>query len=236
VSIDDKKGDNGDDEYDEVNVDDEDDEEVKKGKNKPNITVRVTKSNSSKMADKGKQLTVENYDYTMVDELFGMLETKQGGEDIEAILCGYFNKIVQALLNKIKVKMLHYILIKRKGDIFNKLLAVLQHHSLAQLLIELMQVKIPSQEKMFGEKESEGEEAESPAKTGEENNECQVLNTEQQMRQILNEKRQEVFATLIDRLGPKCTDFESVLNAQTVLSELGDTKKIYKRIIDTRNI
>ena len=234
VSIDDKK-EGGDDEYDEVNVDDEDDEEVKKGKNKPNITVRVTKNHPSKMADKGKELTSDNYDYTMVEELFGMLEPQKNGEDIEAILCGYFNKIVQALLNKIKVKMLHFILIKRKGDVFNKLLSFLQHHSLAQLLIELMQVKIPSQEKMFGDKESEGEEAESPVKTGEDN-EPQSLNTEQQMRQILNEKRQEVISTLIDRLGPKCTDFESVLNAQTILQELADSKKIYKRIIDTRNI
>jgi hypothetical protein len=32
-----------------------------------------------------------------------------------------------------------------------------------------MQVKIPSQEKMFGDKESEEEEAESPVKTGEDN-------------------------------------------------------------------
>ena len=75
-----------------------------------------------------------------------------------------------------------------------------------------MQVKIPSQEKMFGDKESDGEEGDSPDKTNEDN-EGKVLNTEQQMRQILNEKRQEVIATLIDRLSPKCTDFESVLNA-----------------------
>jgi|LauGreDrversion4_2_1035121.scaffolds.fasta_scaffold179408_2 hypothetical protein len=89
---------------------------------------------------------------------------------------------------------------------------------------------------MFGEKESDGEEAESPTKTGEENKEPENLNTEQQMRQILNERRQEVISTLIDRLGPKGFDFESVLNAQTVLTELGDSKKIYKRIISTKNI
>ena len=41
---------------------------------------------------------------------------------------------------------------------------------------------------------------------------------------------------MINRLGPKCTDFESVLNAQTVLTELADSKKVYKRIIDTKNI
>ena len=233
VGTSDKK--EGDDDYDEVNVDDEDDEEGKKGSNKPNITVRITKSNASKMAGKGTVLTSDNYDYSMMDELFGILESEHGGEEIEAILCGYFNKIVQALLNKIKIKMLHYMLIKRKGDIFSKLLNVLQHHSLAQLIVELMQVKIPSQEKMSGDKESDGDEAESPVKAAKEL-QPENMTTEQQMRQILNEKRQEVISTLIERLGPKSTDFESVLNAQTVLSELSDSKKIYKRIIGTRNI
>ena len=189
VGISDKK--DGDDDYDEVNVDDEDDEEGKKGSNKPNITVRITKNNSSKMAGKGTVLTSDSYDYSMMDELFCILDSEHGGEEIEAILCGYFNKIVQALLNKIKIKMLHYMLIKRKGDIFSKLLNILQHHSLAQLIVELMQVKIPSQEKMFGDKESDGEEAESPVKAAEDS-QPENMTTEQQMRQILNEKRQEV--------------------------------------------
>ena len=189
VGISDKK--DGDDDYDEVNVDDEDDEEGKKGSNKPNITVRITKNNSSKMAGKGTVLTSDSYDYSMMDELFCILDSEHGGEEIEAILCGYFNKIFQALLNEIKIKMLHYMLIKRKGDIFSKLLNILQHHSLAQLIVELMQVKIPSQEKMFGDKESDGEEAESPVKAAEDS-QPENMTTEQQMRQILNEKRQEV--------------------------------------------
>jgi hypothetical protein len=123
--------DKGDDDYDEVNVDDEDDEEGKKGSNKPNISVKVTQSKPSKLANKGAVLSVDSYDYSMMDELFGMLDSQHGGEDIEAILCGYFNKIVVGLLNKIKVKMLHYLLVKREGDIFKKLLDNLQHHSLA---------------------------------------------------------------------------------------------------------
>jgi hypothetical protein len=83
----------GDDDFDEVNVD-EDDEEGKKGSNKPNITVRITKNQASKMANKGAVLNSDSYDYTLMDELFGILESEHGGEDIEAILCGYFNKIV----------------------------------------------------------------------------------------------------------------------------------------------
>lgn len=66
----------------------------------------------------------------MLDELFSILDT-DNADSIEPILCGYFNKIVQALLGKIKVKILQYILLKRNGDIYNKLLNSLQHHSLA---------------------------------------------------------------------------------------------------------
>ena len=98
-----------------------------------------------------------------------------------------------------------------------------------------MQVKNPSQDKISGDKESDGDEAESPVKAAEKL-QPENMTTEQQLHQIHNEKRQEVISTLIERLGPKSTDFESVLNAQTVLSELSDSKKIYKRIIGTRNI
>lgn len=76
-----------------------------------------------------------------MDELFGILDTEPG-QEVQPILCGYFNKIVQALLGKIKQKMLHYLLIHRKGDIFVKLTRFLQYHSLSQLLVELLLIKI----------------------------------------------------------------------------------------------
>ena len=98
-----------------------------------------------------------------------------------------------------------------------------------------MQVKNPSQDKISGDKESDGDEAESPVKAAEKL-QPENMTTEQQLHQIHNEKRQEFISTLIERLGPKSTDFESVRNAQTVLTKLSDSKKIYKRIICTRNI
>jgi hypothetical protein len=78
-----------------------------------------------------------------VEFLFGFLEQ---GEDTELqpILCGYFSKIVTALLGKIKNKMLYYILIERQGDLFDKLMQHQQYHSLATLLIELLQLRIVS--------------------------------------------------------------------------------------------
>jgi hypothetical protein len=39
-------------------------------------------------------------------------------ESVYAIQCGYFNKIVQSLMNKTKMQFLEYMIIKRKGDIF----------------------------------------------------------------------------------------------------------------------
>jgi hypothetical protein len=66
-----------------------------------------------------------------MDELFGFFDIGDEYDDLEPILCGYFNKIVKALLNKVKSKLLSYLLIKRDGDIFGILLNHLEHHSLA---------------------------------------------------------------------------------------------------------
>lgn len=41
-----------------------------------------------------------------------------------------------------KVKLLNYLLLQKQGEIFNKLLNRLEHHSLAQLMIELLELKI----------------------------------------------------------------------------------------------
>ena len=66
-----------------------------------------------------EELTVESYDYSILDELFAILDD----EDTEPILCGYFNKVVTGLLGKIKTKLLQYLLLKRNGDVFDRLLA-----------------------------------------------------------------------------------------------------------------
>jgi hypothetical protein len=77
-------------------------------------------------------------DYEVLDVLFEFLDLP----DAYPIQCGYFFKIFQSLLIKMKQKMIVYLLCKRQGDIFYKLLDQLQHHSLAQMMIELLQIKI----------------------------------------------------------------------------------------------
>ena len=82
--------------------------------------------------------TKSTFSFEVIDALLGFFDQ----DKLEPILCGYFNKVMQALVAKSKAKVLQYLLVQRKGDIFNLLLKNLQHHSLAILMVELLQIKI----------------------------------------------------------------------------------------------
>lgn len=60
-------------------------------------------------------------------------------EDPLPILCGYFLKVMEQLLDKQKMMTLEYLLIQQEGKIFSGLLRHLDHHSLATLLIKLIE-------------------------------------------------------------------------------------------------
>jgi len=162
-------------------------------------------------------------------------------ENLESILCGYFNKIFQALLTKSKLKVLHYLLIHRKGDIFNKLVKNLQHHSLSQLMIELMHLKITSQPQgaQGGRNRASSDydnktDAEDGAKAKEKE---EILSPkEKQMAEVLNQKRQEVVLSLIDNLNSKGnTDLEACLNAHLILTELTETDYTFAKLLEKEN-
>ena len=82
---------------------------------------------------------VKRVDYSLLDELTNFLYTD---EDPLPILCGYFHKIMDQLLLKQKTNILTYLLVEQKGKIFDALLKKLQHHSLAMILIKLLEVQI----------------------------------------------------------------------------------------------
>lgn len=62
-------------------------------------------------------------------------------------MTGYFLKVMEQLLDKQKQTTLEYLLIHQKGKIFNGLLRHLDHHSLATLLIKLIEQQIKPEKK-----------------------------------------------------------------------------------------
>lgn len=82
---------------------------------------------------------VPKSDYSLMDTLSGFLYEE---EDPLPILCGYFLKVMEQLLDKQKQATLEYLLIHQEGKIFNGLLRHLDHHSLATLLIKLIEQQI----------------------------------------------------------------------------------------------
>ncbi len=234
-----------------MNVDEDDTKEGSGVTNKPSISVTISKP---KQPVEAPRVDLESYDFSLLDELFSLLDQHaSASDDVEPILCGYFNKVVQALINKIKTKMLYYLLLKRKGDVFPLLLNFMQHHSLAQLLVELLQIKVATSTSghlrsgggasgglmsngggrsfAFGGSDDDEEEEDDS-----ENN--QVASPDDiEMLKTLNERRQEVVAGLIEKLGAKnLRDFESCLNANGILMELIESEQLYGKIVEGANL
>lgn len=118
------------------------------------------------------------------------------------------------------------MLIKREGTIFDGLLKHIRHHSLALLLIELLQIQIKPEttKEVKGSARmamynSDGSDAENHDDDAE--NEGQVLSAlQQKMKEILAKKGNQIIMGLLDSLSSKNKDdLEKTLNANTILLE-----------------
>ena len=67
-----------------------------------------------------------------------------------AVSCGYFTNIMRHLITKERKRTMKYCLIDSDGMIFDKLLENLDHHSLSDLLIEMMQLSFPNFKTQLG--------------------------------------------------------------------------------------
>ena len=149
-------------------------------------------------------------------------------DDPLPILCGYFNKIMQQLLVKQKNNTLDYMLVEQNGKIFHGLLNHLQHHSLALLLISLLEIQIqPNQDKKdkarVAWEASEGSDAEN-----DETAEGELTVEQKHMQSVLKEKSLYVVNYLIDQLSNKNQDdYQMTLNAYTVLMEFCDNEHCF---------
>ncbi len=99
-----------------------------------------------------------------------------------------------------------------------------------------MQVDLPTQWDADringGDKDNKDSDEEEDAVSKNEETNVELIAKVKHLNEVFNTRRQEVISTLIDRLGPKNTDLENTLNAQLVLSELVENKKIYKKITE----
>jgi len=100
-------------------------DEGKEGKSKAEVQAAEEQKNDWGILD----AMINNFMQTEPDQML-------------SVLCGYFQKIVSSILNKENSKLLDYLLLQRKGIIFDGLMRHISHHSLAQLVIELLQVQI----------------------------------------------------------------------------------------------
>lgn len=167
-------------------------------------------------------------DYSLLDQLVGFLDMPQS--EMLPILSGYFHKIVASLVAKHKQQTLEYLLLKRNGAIFDGMLNHLQQHSLATLLIELLQVQIkPEQADSHKQKSklafynSDGSDAEGNEEDPEGSESGQLSPDQIKMKAVLEKKGSQIVHKLLDTLSEKNTDLECTLNAHSILQEFCDS-------------
>lgn len=168
-------------------------------------------------------------DTSLLDLLIdGFSETYE--EDMLPVLCGYFNKIISSLISKERQRMLEYLLLKRGGAIFDSLMRHINHHSLALLLIELLNVQIKPETSsskksgggMMGQMQYEWETSDQENNDDAAENEGTLTPEQEQMQTILQKKSLSICLDLLDALSNKNNDLEKTLNANTVLFEFCD--------------
>lgn len=69
-------------------------------------------------------------------------DSKEFLPELLPVSCGYFHSIVRQLLMKQRKVMIRYILHETQGRAFDRLVSYSHYHSLADLLVELMQINV----------------------------------------------------------------------------------------------
>lgn len=182
-------------------------------------------SQKTKLSKKEPENPRKNIDYSLIDSLCSFVESD---DQLLPILCGYFHKIMQQLLMKQKNLFLEYLLLERRGKIFNGLLKHIEHHSIALLLIALLDVNIVPESSKKAKQRVWDIRDESESEGNEETNEAELTADQKQMKEILSEKGKMVVEHLLTHLSSKNKDdIHKTLNASTVLQEFVDNENCF---------
>ena len=168
-------------------------------------------------------------DYTLIDSMSQFLYED---EDPLPILTGYFLKIMEQLLDKHQQSTLEYLLIHQEGKIFNGLLRHLGHHSLATLLIKLIEQQIKTEKKDRWDHSDNYDldiDSDKP--------EVELTSDQKLMQQILKEKSTMVIHTLVEKLSSKNQDdMHKTLNASQVLTEFCENETFFQQLLEPENL
>lgn len=197
--------------------------EVKDGEEGTKGSTQISTETKLKKVEENPR---KNIDYSLIDSLCSFVDTD---DELLPILCGYFHKIMGQLLQKQKTLFLEYLLLERKGALFHGLLKHIEHHSIALLLIALLETNIvPETSKKTKQRVSWDIREESDSDGNEETCEAELTSSQKRMKEVLSEQGKMVVSHLLDCLGPKNQDdIHKALNASTVLQEFVDNEHCF---------
>jgi len=139
------------------------------------------------------------------------------------VTCGYFYNIVRQLLAKARKQTMRYLLLDCEGRLFDKLVDNISHHSLSDLLVEMMQLNFPAfQFKMNSDDLDETNASDKDTKP-------EISPEQKVMVARLRQKKDMVIGRLLNGLthSNRC-NIEVSLNSSTVLVELIEIEKTFE--------
>ena len=161
------------------------------------------------------------------------------------VSCGYFKNILLKILLKQRKQVVKYLLLDTEGRAFDQLLKYVRYHSLADLLMELMQLSVVYQQPSdVGAASSvydtgDGAQREGSSLVDDNDDDTdekkdpqdgpKMTGEQAQMYKILQEKKHMVIDNLIGVLGHRNQgNIEDSLNATQILIEMVELEKTFE--------
>lgn len=163
------------------------------------------------------------HDFKLLDQLFDFVL----GDQQLPILAGYYFKVANFMLGKYRKEILHYLIIERKKKHIWGMLELLSFDSVSKFLVELLNVdpeSLKTQKSNNQIDSMEEEEAKEEIKDEEDANEQELI----EQIPIL---QSQIMQKLAQRLEGTNRNFEQVLNAHLILTELVEEKNCLQLFI-----
>ena len=131
---------------------------------------------------------------------------------------------MEQMLDKQKLATLEYLLLHQDGKIFNGLLRHIDHHSLATLLIKLIEQQIQPEKKDRWDSNDNYD-----LDIDKDSDQTELTSEQKRMQEILKEKSTMVVNSLIDNISAKNNkDIHSAINSAHILTEFCENEAFFQ--------